>query len=465
MELKEQEIKYTLFQIAKRAGVNDSPISQTPFENSPVKIFYGPEDQLNSDDIIEKAIVIHAINQGAFIDLLKTPKNNLEWVSSSKLLPPGSSISISKNIPILFPSGKFSQAKKIVHINNHIVNINFDIVAATFFMLSRFEEYDLKLKDKFQRFRVIDSVAYKQGFLLQPIVDEYAMLVRAWIKFLVPEWRPKIREGKILLTHDIDHIRTLPNARKIIRSVIKESQSGGLINAIKKAKEEKSKESRDLSKSKYYQAINKLCDFSEKTNLKSRFFFQASPASFFDSGYDINHPSLNEIFKRIKDQNNLIGLHPSFYTYKSAKKIKKEKESLENAINMRVSECRQHYLRFKVPDTWNKQIEAGLEADNSLSHAEHVGFRCGTCHPYNPFDINSQETLHIIERSLIVMDSSLRDYMNLSIKEARSLILKLAVLCKNVEGDFTILWHNTSFFDNWYDWGLMFESTIEKISQ
>ena len=198
--------------------------------------------------------------------------------------------------------------------------------------------------------------------------------------------------------------------------------------------------------------------------MKSTFFFKTTPSGFFDSGYDIRHNALKPIFTRIQDMGFSIGLHPGFRTVQNDNKILREKNALEAAIGHHVSECRQHYLRFQVPQTWRKQINAGLIVDNSLAFAEHVGFRCGTCHPYHPFDVMAQTQLEILERPLIVMDSTLKDYMQLSVDHAEKLIGDLAYRCLKIEGDFTLLWHNTSFFNQWEEWGTRYISILQTLS-
>lgn len=50
----------------------------------------------------------------------------------------------------------------------------FDIFAASFYLLSRYEEYLPHVTDDYGRFTAKDSLAYNNGFLLQPVVDIWA---------------------------------------------------------------------------------------------------------------------------------------------------------------------------------------------------------------------------------------------------------------------------------------------------
>ena len=47
----------------------------------------------------------------------------------------------------------------------------FDFFGASFYLISRYEEYLLHLKDDFGRFNPLSSLAFKNRFLNKPIVD------------------------------------------------------------------------------------------------------------------------------------------------------------------------------------------------------------------------------------------------------------------------------------------------------
>ena len=73
---------------------------------------------------------------------------------------------IEDNIPILFGDNEFTESSSEVLIGN-------DILAASFFMLTRWEEHVNKERDKHERFPASESLAYKFSFLERPIVNEY----------------------------------------------------------------------------------------------------------------------------------------------------------------------------------------------------------------------------------------------------------------------------------------------------
>jgi hypothetical protein len=94
------------------------------------------------------------------------------------------------------------------------------------------------------------------------------------------------------------------------------------------------------------------------------------------------------------------------------------------------------------------------------SFADHEGFRCGTCHPYRPFDLERNREIDLWEVPLVVMDGTLRQYRRLGPDEAVTRIVELADRCREVEGVFTLLWHNSSLEGEWAGWGEAYERAV-----
>jgi hypothetical protein len=96
-----------------------------------------------------------------------------------------------------------------------------------------------------------------------------------------------------------------------------------------------------------------------------------------------------------------------------------------------------------------------------MGYADHEGFRCGTCYPFRPFDIEQNREMKIKEVPLIVMDQTLRRYRKLSPDQAEERIMQLATRCKRVGGTFTLLWHNSSLVGEWQTW----EGTYRRVAK
>ena len=145
----------------------------------------------------------------------------------------------------------------------------------------------------------------------------------------------------------------------------------------------------------------------------------------------------------------MIGLHPSYDCYDNPDLIKKELGQLHKllqSLNIKQENItsRMHYLRWKTPDTLVYLNSVGIDKDTTLGYADHAGFRCGTCHSYTGYDLINQKTLDIKIETLMVLDCTLFDYMKLKYEQAYEVALNLKRKCKKMNGQFNILWHNSS---------------------
>jgi hypothetical protein len=210
-----------------------------------------------------------------------------------------------------------------------------------------------------------------------------------------------------------------------------------------------------------------LAQLSNDYNLASAFYIMADKYAdpFSNRGYDIDSPWISNVIHKLQERGFEIGLHPSYFTYDDPTRLALEKSRLDSVLGYSCYGGRQHFLRFKVPDTWRHWEQVGLKYDSTMTYADHEGFRCGTCHAYKPFDLEADREIDLWEIPLIVMDGTLLQYRNLEPSQGEEIIYNLAHRCKDVEGTFTLLWHNTSLQGEWAPWGDMYERVVKKLSE
>ena len=102
---------------------------------------------------------------------------------------------------------------------------------------------------------------------------------------------------------------------------------------------------------------------------------------------------------------------------------------------------RQHYLRWKNPDTWQYWQDVGLSYDSTLAYAQEIGFRSGCCYEHSVFNLSTRQSLKLRERPLVAMDATLLTYMEYSLEKAEHSLKDLIQVCRRYNGDFTLLWH------------------------
>ena len=330
--------------------------------------------------------------------------------------------------------------------------LDIDIFGSCFFMLTRYEELVLNRCDRYDRFLYQESIAYKAGFLNRPIVNEYVELLWCAIKGYAPDWQRKNRAFRVIPTHDIDkpfgmmydsvkqisrHFAGDLLIRKNIASVF--NRIKGLWNVIffKQHVIEEAKKTFEF-----------IFDLSEKYGLRDMFFFMNSRKSWMDGNYTVNEPEVQKLIQEVISKGHMVGLHPSFVSYKDANHIFLETESMRAVLRdldlPDITGARQHYLRWSNPETWQSYEDAGIPIDTTLSYAGHIGFRSGTCYAHSVYNLISRTHLKLKELPLVIMDGTLFEYMRLDKKKAMDESLELAFRCRRYQGDFVILWHNTT---------------------
>jgi len=346
------------------------------------------------------------------------------------------------DLPIIY-EGKGDIRDWVVQ-NGNIIETNIDIIASSFFMLSRYEEYLIDERDEYDRFPASASVAYKEGFLTRPIVNEYIELLWQWIdSFNLGLKRKKLWGDKdfvACLTHDIDV------AKWNIYSEIRNWGSIALkkrkpISAIHRMKKALGLMIRHIDP---YWNYKEIIELERQYGFSSSFYFFGGGNHPLDATYSTGNKEMANLLREIKDSGCEIGLHGSFNSYNDLDMLKKEKENLEKVIG-EVNSIRQHYLRFDIKKTYAIYEKLGIKCDVTLGYAQHEGFRAGICLPFQPYNIQEDRPYNVIEIPLTVMDGTLGDnkYRSLNAEESWNVIKSLLMTVKKYNGCIVILFHNT----------------------
>lgn len=457
---------YSWHQLAQRAGVEAPTCDGYGFEFSGISVRYRPLDPLAYE---QPGIVVVPCSDAAWRNLLDRRPQSLDWLPVSDVVPPGIRLPLADLIPVLFwGEGCEDGTKPFAELqSNRTVVFYADIVASTFFMLSRWEETVVGIRDRHDRVPATSSVACKQGFLDRPIIDEYGLILRAWLRTLLPRWHPKRRRFCIRLSHDIDRPLRLRTPGHVLRAAASDTINFRSLKRVLQTLARYPETKRDWYSDDYAIGFYELMELSERFGLQSTFNFMASTRSRYDDGYDPRKQPYRQMIEDVQTRGHEIGLHPGYATYRNKERLLREKARLDEVLQGRRYGSRQHMLRFSVPETWWDLKEVGLSYDSTLGYADYVGFRCGTCHPFQPYDCLRDTEIGFLEIPLIVMDSSLHEdrYMALTPQEGEQRIHRLVQSCKAVEGNFTLLWHNSSLNGKLTPWGEMYRKLIPALAE
>ena len=390
--------------------------------------------------------ILFSVDESQWLKQTSMPSLPLDIFDSKDIF--GNTLKID-NLPVIY--GKKIN-NKFVKVNDKKIYVGIDIFGSCFFMLTRYEEIVVKEKDCHDRMDYVNSIAEKSNFLNRPIVNEYIELLYNIIKSIDDSIIKKQRVYKVIPTHDIDkplgmlYDSKLQILRHFAGDILIRKSFKSLIIRIKECFELFFCKENYINKK--FETYKFIINESKKYNLKDIFFFMNSKKSKFDGNYNVDDDNIKNIFKYINKNSHFIGLHPSYLSYKSESII--QEETMD--INRVLDECnlnnivgaRQHYLKWCNPTTWQIYENADIMFDSSLTFAGKAGFRCGTCYEYSVYDLLNRKKLKLKEKPLIVMDGTLTEYMKLSYDDALKYVVYLARQCKLYNGDFIILWHNTT---------------------
>ena len=350
------------------------------------------------------------------------------------------------NLPSLFPT--YSRNSKYP----------FDLFSASFFLISRYEEYLPFMKDKYGRFPASESIAYRNDFMQKPLVDIWAKDLATKLKSFFPNLQ--INRPKYQFTPTIDIDAAYAYKHKGALRVI-----GGYLKSIR------SLDFRDLvTRTKVLFGLEKdpfdtfdyLFDIIHSRKLKAIFFIL-----FADYGTnDKNTPTYSQTFRELVSyigDNAKVGIHPSFTSNTVTSKLKKELTGLSKAVHQEIVKSRQHFLIIHMPSTYRNLITNGITDDYSMGFADEIGFRASTSLPFLFYDLEMEYTTSLRIHPFAAMEGTLRDYKGLNDVEALVEYKNIIDEIRAVDGTFVSIWHNETL-NNLNGWE-GFQNVFEKMNQ
>jgi hypothetical protein len=337
----------------------------------------------------------------------------------------------------------------------------FDIFAATFYLISRYEEYLPHQQNKYGQFQAKDSFAYKNNFLHLPVIDIWLADLKNILQNLYPELRFSKNEFIAQMTYDIDTAYAYKgrDLSTTIGSICKDVLKGS-VQRLKNRFFTLFGNGQDE-----FDTYNYIINANQNLN-KPIFFFLIGDRGEYNR--NINYES-KEFIQLVKAYANevTVGLHPSYDTPRNSKLMKEEKGRLESITQHPITNSRQHYLRFYFPTTFNKLMDAGITNDYSMGYAELPGFRASTCMPFYFFDLVADKSTTLKIHPVAFMEGTFAEDMQLSPDAALPIMEALMKEVKQVQGNFICIWHNHTLSDTgfWKGWKAVHDEIIKLLKK
>ncbi len=350
---------------------------------------------------------------------------------------------------ILFEQGLTEQQIKVkdwndtkcFFSNGEKSTLPFDIFAASFYLLTRYEEYFPQLTDEYGRFNPIDSIAYQNQFLHEPVVDIWAYKFRAALKERFPDYSFPKR------SYSVSPVIDVPMAFYFIQKGMLRT-FGGTLNDIVKLKF-KQLYQRYLVLLRFkkdpYDTFSFIINKQRNSRFKFLMFFLIGDYSTYDKNISINRKKFVTLIKSMADYCR-VGLKVSFLALDDTVILKKEKTRMESIINSALEMSRNSFSKLNLPHSYRNLVDLEIKEDFTMGYLNNIGFRAGTCTPFLFYDMDYEVQTPLLINSFQVMDFALLKHKSyLDKKEALERIIKRV---KGVNGTFVPVFHNYVFSDS-----------------
>ncbi len=354
----------------------------------------------------------------------------------------------------------YKDSKAIYPVFNDKSLLPFDIFSASFYIISRYEEYLPHVSDQYNRFQPHDSILYKMNVIEKPIINIWAKELGELIKSHYPEVILKKKNFRFVPTYDIDAAWAYKN-KGFFRTIA--SSCRDLlhfdINEIKTRWNVLRNKRMDPFDTFEYQI-----KLQKELKINPLYFILCGDYNTNDKNISIKNKEFQQLIKHLGDY-ALVGIHPSFSSYLNKNMIKEEIYRLSDVLKREVTISRQHFLRLSLPSSYQILIELDITDDYTMGYASQAGFRAGYADTFKFFDLENDMKTKLNIHPFALMDGTMRDYLNLDLQESYEKAKKLVDEVKNVNGTFILLWHNETLSGEkrWEGWITLYRKILDYI--
>ena len=374
-----------------------------------------------------------------------------------------------KSVPLLFQTTietqeprcfDFDSSRAFFPTYGKDIDLPFDVFAASFYLLSRYEEYLPHHADQHGRFLASESLAFQEGFLRQPIVDRWAQLLAAKISERFPDFQLPEQHLRILHTVDIDAAYCYKH-KGLFRTV-----TGALRDAVaRRAPDEVRLRWRVLrgKEADPFDTFDYILDTRHRFHHnKLIFFVLLADYGMYDKNITHHNEDFQQLLQHLGDYAK-VGIHTSYASFDNPKKIGIETDRLSKILHRHIVRNRCHFLRLQLPQTYRQLQNHGISHDYTMGYADEPGYRAGTGTPFHFYDLESDYETMLLIHPFAVMDTTLHKYQQQSPDEALQTYKDMLLSAQSTSSTFSCIWHNENLSERfgWEGWRSVFEQVME----
>lgn len=347
--------------------------------------------------------------------------------------------------PLLFEDHIGAQPIECFELNYHKAffptegDFPFDIFAASFYLISRYEEYLPHEKDKYGRFSHTSSLAHREGFLKLPLINIWLQEFKKALQKKFPSLIFRYGSFKFIPTYDIDiawsflHKGWARNVGGLIRSLLQRDWS----TAQRRINVWRKKEKDPFDAYEWLDSLHLYC------RMKAYYFFLVAARPW---GVDKNIPPSKKAFRQLVQYHASgyrVGVHPSWQSGDNERVLKEEIEWMEALTGQRMTRSRQHYIRFTLPEGYRRLLRYGILQDFSMGYGTINGFRASVASSFYWYDLEKEEETGLRLFPFCFMDANAFYEQGLTASKAMNELMHYYHLIRKVGGLMVTIWHNS----------------------
>lgn len=320
-------------------------------------------------------------------------------------------------------------------------DIPFDIFSASFYLITRYEEYQPHVKNDVDSYPIEESLAYQHEFLTQPVVDIWAYKFKNILQAKFKDLKFPQRKFK----------------SEFIISVSKAFQyrHNGFVRfvgaSLREAFQFKLKSVFDRFKSMMrlqtdpYDIYDQLIDYAKENKLQLDFYFQLSDYSRYSKNISYNKRIYHKLIKSMGDYGDL-GLLPGFEALYDYEVLQKEKKRWESIVNRSLTKTLIKNYHLNFPDAYLNFNKLEIENDYSMGYQRNIGFRAGTCSPFPFYDLNLEQVSSLLIQPYVLNSNALK---GIDIYDKIEELIEMKSRLKSVNGQMNFIFTNSDFADSY----------------
>ncbi|HWB93169.1 MAG TPA: hypothetical protein VG605_15005 [Puia sp.] len=318
-------------------------------------------------------------------------------------------------------------------------DLPFDIFAATFYLISRYEEYLPHARDEYGRYAHTGSLAWREGFLDIPLVNYWLQDLRDALAHSYPDPGFRYPNFKFIPTYDIDSAFSY-RFKEWWRNL-----GGGLKSLLKgrwAAVGERIRVLRGLQQDPF-DAYEWLDSLHLYCRLRPYYFFLVAARC---KGVDRNLPPSSPGFRELIQYHGAgyrLGIHPSWRSGDDERLLQEEIEWLEVISGQTINRSRQHYIRFSLPQTYRRLLRHNITRDFSMGYGSINGFRASVASSFSWYDLGKEEATDLRVFPFCFMDANSYYEQKYTPSQAMSELLHYYRHTRKVNGLMITIWHNS----------------------